>query len=158
MRAVVQRSLGAEVSVDGTVVGRFDGPGLVVLVGVGRADRVDQARRLAAKVHDLRIFDRASLEAEGACLPPGGPRELSAADAGLPLLVISQFTLQADLTRGRRPSWEPAAPAEQAAPLVDAVIGELRSRGATVATGRFGANMRVALVNDGPMTIVVTVD
>ena len=139
MRAVVQRASEGSVTVDGEVVARLDSPGLVVLVGVTHGDTADHARRLAAKVHELRILDG----------------ERSAADAGAPLLVISQFTLYADTNKGRRPSWSAAAPGEVAEPLVDEVVAELRRRGATVGTGRFGAHMHVHLVNDGPVTLVL---
>jgi D-tyrosyl-tRNA(Tyr) deacylase len=141
MRAVVQRVTTAEVTVDDEVVGRLDGPGLVVLVGVTHDDTVDHARKLAAKVHELRILDD----------------ERSASDVGAPLLVVSQFTLYADTAKGRRPSWSNAAAGPVAEPLVDEVVAELRRRGATVATGRFGAHMRVHLVNDGPVTLVLDV-
>jgi D-tyrosyl-tRNA(Tyr) deacylase len=143
---VVQRADGAQVVVGGDVVGGFDGTGLVVLVGVTHDDTAEQARRLAAKVHDLRIF------------PPtaDGP-EQSAADLGAPLLVISQFTLYADTRKGRRPSWTAAAPGDVAEPLVEEVVAELQRRGATVATGVFGADMRVTFTNDGPMTILLDV-
>ena len=146
MRAVVQRALDAKVVVDGAVVGSFDGPGLVVLVGVTHEDTPWIAQRLADKVFDLRIF--ASVD---------GP-EQSAADLGLPVLVISQFTLYADTRKGRRPTWDAAAPRPVAEPLVDAVIARLRERGADVSTGIFGADMRVSLVNDGPMTIQLEVN
>ena len=146
MRAVVQRALDAKVVVDGAVVGYFDGPGLVVLVGVTHEDTPSIAQRLADKVFDLRIF--ASVD---------GP-EQSAADLGLPVLVISQFTLYADTRKGRRPTWDAAAPRPVAEPLVDAVIARLRERGADVSTGIFGADMRVSLVNDGPMTIQLEVN
>ena len=146
MRAVVQRALDAKVVVDGAVVGSFDGPGLVVLVGVTHEDTPWIAQRLADKVFDLRIF--ASVD---------GP-EQSAADLGLPVLVISQFTLYADTRKGRRPTWDAAAPRPMAEPLVDAVIARLRERGADVSTGIFGADMRVSLVNDGPMTIQLEVN
>ena len=139
MRAVVQRASEASVSVDGEAVARLERPGLVVLVGVTHDDTVDHARRLAAKVHDLRILDG----------------ERSAADIDAPLLVVSQFTLYADTAKGRRPSWSAAAPAELAEPLVEEVVAELRRRGATVGTGRFGAHMHVHLVNDGPVTLVI---
>jgi D-tyrosyl-tRNA(Tyr) deacylase len=132
--------------VDGAVVGYFDGPGLVVLVGVTHEDTPSTAQRLADKVFDLRIF--ASVD---------GP-EQSAADLGLPVLVISQFTLYADTRKGRRPTWDAAAPRPVAEPLVDAVIARLRERGADVSTGIFGADMRVSLVNDGPMTIQLEVN
>ncbi|WP_348522087.1 D-aminoacyl-tRNA deacylase [Blastococcus sp. TF02A-35] len=133
----------AAVTVDGVVVGEI-GPGLLSLVGVGREDDADAARALARKIHELRIFP-----AEGG--------QVSAADLGLPVLVVSQFTLYADTRKGRRPSWQDAAPGELAEPLVDEVVAELRRRGATVATGRFGASMRVSSVNEGPMTLLLEV-
>ncbi|TFV53205.1 D-tyrosyl-tRNA(Tyr) deacylase [Blastococcus sp. TF02A-35] len=143
MRAVVSRVSTAAVTVDGVVVGEI-GPGLLSLVGVGREDDADAARALARKIHELRIFP-----AEGG--------QVSAADLGLPVLVVSQFTLYADTRKGRRPSWQDAAPGELAEPLVDEVVAELRRRGATVATGRFGASMRVSSVNEGPMTLLLEV-
>ena len=139
MRAVVQRVSRASVTVDGEVVGAIEEPGLMVLVGVTHDDTTEQAARLAAKLWGLRILDG----------------EKSCSDVGAPLLVISQFTLYAELTKGRRPSWSAAAPGPVAAPLVDAVVKALRDLGARVETGVFGANMKVALVNDGPVTIVV---
>jgi D-aminoacyl-tRNA deacylase len=141
VRAVVQRVTRASVSVDGEVVGSIDRPGLVVLVGVTHTDAPATARALAAKVHELRIL----------------PDERSAADVGAPLLVVSQFTLYADTRKGRRPSWSAAAPGPVAEPLVDAVVAALRERGAEVATGRFGAQMAIELVNDGPMTLVLDI-
>jgi D-tyrosyl-tRNA(Tyr) deacylase len=143
MRAVVQRSRDASVTVDGAVVGTFVGPGLVVLVGVTHDDTAARAVRLADKVYDLRIFD--------------GPSEVSASDLDLPVLVISQFTLYADTRKGRRPTWEQAAPGPIAEPLVTAVVQRLVERGAQVSTGVFGADMQVTLTNDGPMTIIVDV-
>jgi D-tyrosyl-tRNA(Tyr) deacylase len=152
MRAVVQCARDASVTVSGEVVGSFAGPGLVVLVGITHDDGPDDARRLADKVHDLRIF--------GPEHAPEGfagvmAKEMSAADLGLPLLVISQFTLYADTRKGRRPTWDAAAPGPIAEPLVEAVVDRLRQRGAVVATGIFGADMQVALVNDGPITILL---
>ena len=141
MRAVVQRVSEASVTVDGETVGRLGRPGLVVLVGVTHDDSPDHARRLAAKVHDLRILDG----------------ERSASDVDAPLLVVSQFTLYADTAKGRRPSWSAAAPGPTAEPLVEEFVAELRRRGATVATGRFGAHMQVHLVNDGPVTLILDV-
>lgn len=146
MRAIIQRALGACVRVDGDIVGSFEGPGLVVLVGVTHDDTEARAQRLADKVYDLRIID------------DGDGPEQSAADLGLPVLVISQFTLYADTRKGRRPTWDSAAPRPVAEPLVEAVVARLRERGATTSTGIFGADMQVALVNDGPMTITVDVD
>jgi len=145
VRAVIQRALNASVVVDDVVVGSFDGPGLVVLVGVTHDDTAALAQRLADKVYDLLIF-----------ASPDGP-EQSAADLGLPVLVVSQFTLYADTRKGRRPTWDAAAPRPVAEPLVEAVVAQLRDRGAQVATGIFGADMQVSLVNDGPMTIQLEV-
>jgi D-aminoacyl-tRNA deacylase len=154
MRAVVQRAAGARVLVAGHVVAEFAGPGLVVLVGVTHEDTPDRAARLAAKVHDLRIFEpRHSPD-----LIDDGRRELSASDLGLPVIVVSQFTLYGDTRKGRRPTWTAAAPGSVAEPLVAAVADALRSRGATVGTGVFGADMRVELANDGPITLVIDVD
>jgi D-tyrosyl-tRNA(Tyr) deacylase len=139
MRAVVQRVSRASVAVDGSVVGAIEEPGLLVLVGVTHHDTLEQAARLAARLWGLRILDG----------------EKSCSDIGAPLLVISQFTLYADLAKGRRPSWSAAAPGPVAEPVVDAVVQALRDLGARVGTGVFGANMKVSLVNDGPLTIIV---
>ena len=139
MRAVVQRVTQASVTVDQQVTGAIDEPGLLVLVGVTHSDTTDQAAKLAAKLWGLRI-----LEGEKSC-----------SDVGAPLLVISQFTLYADTRKGRRPSWLAAAPGPVAEPLVDAVVAALRELGAHVETGVFGANMKVQLTNDGPVTIVL---
>jgi D-aminoacyl-tRNA deacylase len=143
MRGLVQRVSEASVSVDGEVVGRI-GPGLCALVGVGLQDDRASADRLAAKIWQLRLFPDA-----------GGNLNRSAAELGLAVLVISQFTLYADTSRGRRPSFVKAAPPEAANALVDRVVSQLRSAGAEVATGRFGAMMRVSLVNEGPVTIML---
>lgn len=155
MRALVQRVDGAAVVVAGETVGAFDGPGLLVLVGVTHSDTHAVAEALAAKVYNLRIFEAAAFEA---CLPPGGPREVSAQALGLPVLVISQFTLYADTGKGRRPTWEAAAPGALAEPLVDHFAAALRALGAEVAEGIFGADMRVDSVNDGPMTLIVEIE
>ncbi|MFN8168884.1 MAG: D-aminoacyl-tRNA deacylase [Candidatus Nanopelagicales bacterium] len=153
MRAVVQRCDGAAVVVDGRTVAGFDGPGLLVLVGVTHDDTAACATRLAAKIHELRIFEPRHSPAP----VTDGRRELSAAELGLPIVVVSQFTLYGDTRKGRRPSWVAAAPGEVAEPLVDAVVAELRARGATVGTGVFGADMAVSLTNDGPITLVLEV-
>ena len=142
MRAVVQRVSRARVVVDGETVGELERPGLVVLVGVAHSDTASGSRLMASKLYHLRI-----LEGEKSC-----------ADVDAPLLVISQFTLYADTGTGRRPSWNAAAPAPVAEPIVDAVVEQLRALGAEVAAGRFGANMQVELVNDGPMTLVIDVN
>jgi len=158
VRVVVQRVDGARVLVDGVVVGAIEGPGLCVLVGVTHTDTAGSAHRLADKVYDLRIFDADSLTQRGIDLPaPSGQasREVSASDAGLPVLVVSQFTLYGSTNKGRRPTWEQAAPRSLAEPLVAAFAERLRVRGAEVASGRFGAMMRVELVNDGPVTVSV---
>ena len=139
MRAVAQRVSQASVSVDGAVIGAIDSPGLLVLVGVTHDDTTEKARKLAAKLWGMRILDG----------------EKSCSDVGAPLLVVSQFTLYADTAKGRRPTWNNAAPGAVAEPLVDAVVAELRTLGARVQTGEFGADMKVALVNDGPVTIIV---
>lgn len=157
MRAVVQRVDGAFVTVAEQEVGRIDGPGLLVLLGVTHEDDEATAKRLAEKVYDLRIFDAAALRDSQICVPPGSSREVSASDLELPVLVVSQFTLYANTSKGRRPTWDAAAPGSIAEPLVDVFIEQLRHRGAHVATGRFGADMRVHLVNDGPVTVVVEV-
>lgn len=142
-------------TVDGQITGGFTGPGIVVLVGVTHDDTPSRAVRLADKVYDLRIFG--AEHAGPVPPPPGSPRELSASDLGLPVLVVSQFTLYADTRKGRRPTWDAAAPRPIAEPLVDAVSARLRDRGAHVSTGSFGADMRVSLTNDGPMTIMLEV-
>jgi D-aminoacyl-tRNA deacylase len=139
VRAVVQRVTRASVTVDGRVVGALPGPGLVVLVGVTHDDGPAQVELLARKVAELRILRD----------------ERSAADAGAPVLVVSQFTLYGDTRKGRRPTWNAAAPGPVAEPLVDAVVEALRARGLTVASGVFGADMAVELVNDGPVTILL---
>ncbi|MEV5704660.1 D-aminoacyl-tRNA deacylase [Actinoallomurus sp. NPDC052274] len=145
MRAVVQRVSRADVTVEGQVVGAIDGPGLLALVGVTHDDTLEQARRLAAKLWGLRVFDGAT---------EGAP-EASCSDLGAPLLVISQFTLYGDTRKGRRPSWIAAAPGPVAEPLVDEVVAELRRLGAHVETGVFGADMKVSLLNDGPITLIL---
>jgi D-tyrosyl-tRNA(Tyr) deacylase len=139
MRAVVQRVARASVSVDQRVTGVIDEPGLLALVGVTHGDTPEMAAKLAAKLWGLRILDG----------------EKSCSDAGAPLLVISQFTLYADTSKGRRPSWLAAAPGPVAEPLVDAVVSALRALGARVETGVFGAQMKVSLVNDGPVTVIL---
>ncbi|WP_137725395.1 D-aminoacyl-tRNA deacylase [Prescottella subtropica] len=143
MRALVQRVTSAAVTVDGEEVGRIDpadgGQGLLVLLGVGHDDDPVAASNLARRVWRLRILDD----------------ELSASDVGAPILVVSQFTLLADTRKSRRPSWSAAAPRAVAEPVVDAFADALRELGATVAAGRFGADMQVALVNDGPVTVLL---
>lgn len=140
--------------VAGRDVGSFSGPGLVALVGVTHDDSTAHAVRLADKLYDLRVFGPEHAR-PGHAVP--GARELSAADLGLPVLVISQFTLYGDTRKGRRPTWDAAAPRPVAEPLVDAVVARLRERGAVVATGIFGADMQVMLTNDGPVTLILDV-
>lgn len=143
MRGILQRVTHASVSVDGEVIGECPGPGALVLVGVTHEDTLDQAKTLARKIAELRIFeDETSIQDR-------------AEEAGV--LVVSQFTLYGDVRKGRRPSWSKAAPGPVAEPLVDAVVEELRTRGIHVETGRFGAMMSVELVNDGPYTLVIEV-
>ncbi len=139
MRAVVQRVTRARVSVSDEVVAAIDGPGLVVLVGVAAGDGPTQAEALARKVAELRILRG----------------ERSVLDAAAPVLVISQFTLYADTRKGRRPTWNRAAPAPAAEPVVESVVAALRARDVHVETGRFGADMAVELVNDGPVTLLL---
>jgi D-tyrosyl-tRNA(Tyr) deacylase len=139
VRAVVQRVLQADVSVDGTIVGALDRPGLLVLLGVTHDDGAAQVAWLARKIWGLRILRD----------------EQSASDLGAPILVVSQFTLYADARKGRRPSWGAAAPGPVSEPVYEAFCAELESLGAEVARGRFGADMRVGLVNDGPVTLVL---
>ncbi len=135
----MQRASAARVTVAGQEAGRLTGPGLVVLIGVTHADTGQAAAALARKVFYLRILDG----------------EKSCADTGAPLLVVSQFTLYADTSRGRRPTWQAAAPRPVAEPLVTAFTGALRELGASVQTGVFGADMQVELVNDGPVTLIL---
>ena len=143
MRGILQRVTRASVSVDGEVIGECPGPGALVLVGVTHEDTLEQAKTLARKIAELRIFeDETSIQDRA--------EEVS-------VLVVSQFTLYGDVRKGRRPSWSKAAPGPVAEPLVDAVVEELRSRGIHVETGRFGAMMSVELVNDGPYTLVIEV-
>ena len=139
MRVVVTKVLEASVAVDGDVVGQLAGPGLLVLAGVGHDDTADDAAALARKIWGLRILDD----------------EASASDVDAPILVVSQFTLYASTTKGRRPSWSRAAPGSMSEPLVEELCAQLEHLGATVARGRFGAHMKVASVNDGPVTIVI---
>jgi D-tyrosyl-tRNA(Tyr) deacylase len=141
VRVLVQRVSSARVVVDGDVVGEIkpDGQGLLAFVGVTHTDDSDIARRMADKLWRLRILDG----------------ETSAADVGAPILVVSQFTLYANTTKGRRPTWNAAAPGPVAGPLVDEFAAELGRLGAKVQTGVFGADMAVELVNDGPVTVLL---
>jgi D-tyrosyl-tRNA(Tyr) deacylase len=143
VRALVQRVTEAHVTVDGTVVGAI-GAGLCVLVGVTHTDTVETAKKLAAKMANLRVFDDTD-----------GVMNRSLLDTGGGALVVSQFTLYGDTRRGRRPGWSDAARPEQAEPLVDAFAAALTELGVPVATGRFRAEMQVALVNDGPVTLLL---
>jgi D-aminoacyl-tRNA deacylase len=139
MRAVVQRVLEASVSVDGKIVGAIEGPGLLVLLGVTHDDGPAQVTWTARKIWDLRILRE----------------ERSASDIGAPVLVVSQFTLYGDARKGRRPTWNAAAPGSVSEPLYEQVCVELERLGATVARGAFGADMQVSLINDGPVTLVL---
>jgi D-tyrosyl-tRNA(Tyr) deacylase len=139
MRAVVQRVSRASVTVEGEVVGAIEEPGLVVLLGVTHEDTEEKAAALASKIWTLRILRD----------------ERSCADEQAPILAISQFTLYADTRKGRRPSWSAAAPGPVSEPLYDAFCAALEALGAKVERGRFGAQMEVALVNDGPVTLIL---
>jgi len=143
VRVLAQRVSSAAVSVDGHVVGEIqpDGQGLLALVGVTHTDTEQTAQRLAEKLWQLRILDD----------------ERSAADVNAPILVVSQFTLYANTEKGRRPSWNAAAPRPVAEPLVAAFADALRELGATVESGVFGAHMQVSLVNDGPVTVMLEI-
>jgi len=142
VRAVIQRARSASVTVDGEVVGSFDGPGVVVLLGVTHDDGPDQVAWMARKVWGLRILRD----------------EQSASDVGAPVLVVSQFTVYGDVRKGRRPTWNAAAPGEVSEPVYEQVCAELERLGAKVSRGRFGADMAVSLVNDGPVTLVLDTD
>ena len=142
MRAVITRVLSASGSVGGEVVGELPRPGLLVLVGVGHDDDAAAATSLAAKIWGLRILRD----------------EVSASDVDAPILVVSQFTLFASTRKGRRPGWSKAAPGVVSEPLVEALATELERLGATVGRGRFGADMQVTSVNDGPVTILIDTD
>ena len=144
MRAVVQRVLRARVVVGGQTVGAI-GPGLCVLLGVAAGDSSGDAERLAAKIARLRIFEN-----------DAGKFDLSLLDIGGEALVVSQFTLIADTAKGNRPSLAAAAPSEEAEPLYEAFSASLRALGAGVQTGVFGARMQVELLNDGPVTLVLS--
>ena len=147
MRSVIQRVQQASVTVDGEVIGAI-GPGMVALVGVTHTDTPELARKLAAKIAGLRIFE-----------DPDGRMGVSVDEIGADrsVLVVSQFTLYGDTSRGRRPGWSAAAPGDVAEPLIDELIAELLRLHINVASGRFGADMEVALVNDGPITLIVEV-
>ena len=139
MRSVIQRVLSASVRVDGEVVGALDRPGLLVYLGVTHDDGPDEVAWTARKVWDLRLLRD----------------EQSVSDVGAPVLVVSQFTLYGDARKGRRPTWQAAAPGPVSEPLYDAVCAELVRLGAQVERGRFGADMQVESVNDGPITLVL---
>lgn len=139
MRAVVQRVLSASVSVDGKDVGSIEGPGLLVLLGVTHADGPEQVSWMARKIWELRIMRD----------------EKSASDLGAPVLVVSQFTLYGDARKGRRPTWNAAAPGQVSEPIYLSLCAALRDLGATVAEGSFGADMQVSSVNDGPITMIL---
>ena len=139
MKAVVQRVLSASVTVDGVVVGAIDSPGLLVYLGVTHDDGADDAAWLARKVWDLRILRE----------------EHSASEVGAAVLVVSQFTLYGDARKGRRPTWQAAAPGPVSEPLYDAFCSALSALGAHVERGVFGAEMQVASVNDGPFTVLL---
>ena len=138
MRVVIQRVLEARVAVDGKIVGAID-EGLLVLLGVTHTDGPAQVSWTARKIWDLRLLRE----------------ERSASDLAAPILVVSQFTLYGDARKGRRPTWNAAAPGEVSEPVYEQLCAELERLGATVARGAFGAEMQVSLVNDGPMTLVL---
>jgi D-tyrosyl-tRNA(Tyr) deacylase len=144
MRAVIQRVTSARVRVGERTVGKID-RGVLVLLAVGREDTDADVRYLAAKIHDLRMFESEA----------GKPMDRSVAEIGGAVLVVSQFTLYGDVRKGRRPSFDDAAPPELAKASYEGVVRELRATGLTVATGEFQAMMEVELINDGPVTVLV---
>lgn len=139
----MQRVTRARVLVDGETVGEID-KGLLVLVGVAPDDGPDDVRYVVEKVRDLRVFD-----------DPGGKMNLSIVEAGGAVLAVSQFTLYGDCRKGRRPSWDAAAPAPVARAMYDDVVRAMRAAGLNVSTGEFQARMRVEMVNDGPVTLLL---
>jgi D-aminoacyl-tRNA deacylase len=139
MKAVVQAVSSASVTVDGTVVGQLPAPGLLVYLGVTHTDGPDEVAWMARKIWDLRML----------------PDEQSASDVGAPVLVVSQFTLYGDARKGRRPTWQAAAPGPVSEPLYDAFCDALAGLGAVVERGTFGARMRVESVNEGPFTLLL---
>lgn len=145
MRALIQRVTNASVTVDGELVGEID-QGLCVLVGVTHDDTEGSSMKLAEKLWNLRVFE-----------DENGAMNKSAADIGHSMLIVSQFTLYGDASKGRRPSFINAARPEQAEPLIELLVEELRSLGSKVETGRFRTEMKVALVNDGPVTLMLEV-
>ena len=145
MRAVLTRVKSASVTIDGRTVGQI-GKGFLILLGVHVSDTEEAARRIADKICGLRIFEDSE-----------GKMNINPADAGAELLIVSQFTLFADCSK-RRPGFTEAARPELAVPLYELVISECRSRGFKVETGEFGADMQVASVNDGPVTIILDTD
>lgn len=139
MRVVIQRVSHAEVTVNGTVVGAVEGPALLALVGITHDDGDAEVNKLAEKTVNQRIFDG----------------EKSAADIGAPVLAVSQFTLYADMKKGRRPSWSKAAPGDISEPIYERYVEKLRELGVHVETGVFGADMQVVLTNEGPVTLIL---
>lgn len=142
MRIVLQTVSKASVTVEGSVTGEITGPGLLALVGVTHDDTPETAKKLAEKIATLRIL----------------PGEKSCVDLSAPVLAVSQFTLYADVRKGRRPSWSAAAPGDVSEPIFDQLVESLRGAGLDVGTGVFGAHMQVELINDGPVTIIVDSD
>jgi D-tyrosyl-tRNA(Tyr) deacylase len=139
LRAVVQRVLQASVSIDEAIVGAVDGPGLLVYLGVTHTDGADEVAWMTRKIWDVRLLRG----------------ERSSSEVGAPILVVSQFTLYGDARKGRRPTWEAAAPGPVSEPVYDAVCAELERLGAHVERGIFGADMQVASINDGPVTVIL---
>src|SRR5437899_5480767 len=145
MRAILQRVSEAQVQIDGATVGEI-GHGLLVLLGVTKSDTAEQARWLADKIVSLRIFNDVE-----------GKMNRDVAEVGGAILVVSQFTLYGDCSKGRRPSFIDAAPPETAIPLYEEFINAVKAHGIPTATGRFGAMMQVSLINDGPVTLILDI-
>ncbi|MCI6584651.1 MAG: D-aminoacyl-tRNA deacylase [Mobiluncus sp.] len=161
MRAVIQRANSASCTVEGRVAGEFTGPGLVVFIGVTGTDGAAEVETMVRKIANLRVFDAPgaydAAVAGSEKLAEARGNEVSALTLGLPVLVISQFTIYGDARKGNRPSWIQAASGKVAEPLVEAVCVGLEALGVRVERGIFGADMKVSLVNDGPFTILLDI-
>lgn len=155
MKAVISTVRAAEVTVDGETVGKITRTGLLALVGVARDDSPEAWRTMARKIAELRILPSGAGGDGARREEASAPRNSSAQDLDAPILLVSQFTLMGATAKGRRPSWAAAAPSDQAEPVIDKIADELRARGLTVETGRFGAMMEVSSINLGPFTVLV---
>lgn len=153
MKAVVSTVSEASVTVDGKRIAEVTGPAVLALIGAGSEDSPGSWKTMARKIAELRLFPATTTEMAGKHWD--GARQASVEEIGGSVLVVSQFTLMGRTAKGRRPSWSDAAPAEQAEPVIEKIVAELRGRGLQVKTGQFGANMAVSSVNQGPFTVLV---